>query len=301
MACSGTVYTYAQLEGLWINNGGPKAVAPVAAAIAEAESGGCVSALNPTDNDGRQTSVGLWQVSNGTHQYPAAWTTAAGNAAEAVAKYQGAGDSFSPWGTYETGAYKAFLNGSTTADLNVPGSSAAAGGGGCSPGQPCCLIGFSGVAGLGSVCFFTRSEARALIGGVLIVGSAAVGLVAAVILAAAAFQKTGALAKAADAAAVVPGGGAVAAGLTAAHARASRTGAGVTQGRERAARARQAGEARRARQAQAGERRERAVAERRERYERGMVTTEERTPLSGEMGGTRRTVTRRPGPRPAAA
>jgi hypothetical protein len=32
-----TVYSYAQLEQLWINAGGPKAQAPMAAAIAEAE------------------------------------------------------------------------------------------------------------------------------------------------------------------------------------------------------------------------------------------------------------------------
>lgn len=221
MACSGTVYTYAQLEGLWINAGGPSAVAPIAAAIAEAESGGCVSALNPTDNGGRQTSVGLWQVSNGTHEYPSSWTTAAGNAAEAVTKYQGAGDSFSPWGTYQTGAYKAFLNGSTTPDTNVPGGATLTS---ATSSTSDCVLGFNGVFGLGKTCFLSKSEARGLIGGMLVIGAGVIGLAAAVILAAAAFQKTGALRTAADAAAVVPGGGPYAAALSAAHARASRTG-----------------------------------------------------------------------------
>ena len=84
-------YTYGQLETLWINAGGPKALAPLMAAIALAESGGNPGALNQTDNGGTQTSVGLWQVSSGTHQYPSAWATPAGNAAEAVAKYKSPG------------------------------------------------------------------------------------------------------------------------------------------------------------------------------------------------------------------
>ena len=78
---TGTKYTYAQLEGLWINAGGPKAQAPVAAAIALAESGGCSSALNPNDNNGTQSSFGLWQISTGTHAAPSpSWANGATNA-----------------------------------------------------------------------------------------------------------------------------------------------------------------------------------------------------------------------------
>jgi hypothetical protein len=50
------------------------------------------------------------------------------------------------------------------------------------------------------------------------------------------------------------------------------------------------------RAAETRQRRESLAAERRERYERGTVTTEKRTPLGGQIGGTKRTVTRRPGP-----
>ena len=180
------VYSYAQLEQLWINAGGAKAQAPMAAAIAEAESGGNSAALNLTDNNGTQTSVGLWQVSNGTHPYPAAWATPAGNATEAVAKYQAAGG-WSPWGTYSSGAYRQFLNGSTTPDPNVPSS-----GGGGTAGQSTaaaqaaaaqaatqlgntCLIGFGGVPGtswvndifgsggnVGQFCILSKSEVRAV-------------------------------------------------------------------------------------------------------------------------------------------
>src|SRR5712664_681644 len=103
-----TAYTYAQLEQLWINNGGPKAAAPVAAAVALAESGGNTAATNPTDNNGTQTSWGLWQISNGTHAQPVPDILDPNvNAAQAVAKYQGEGNSFGPaWGTYDSGAYE---------------------------------------------------------------------------------------------------------------------------------------------------------------------------------------------------
>src|SRR5580698_840440 len=69
-AGGGTQYTYAQLEGLWVNAGGQASMAPLMAAIAEAESGGCSSALNATDNGGTQSSYGLWQISTGTHAAP---------------------------------------------------------------------------------------------------------------------------------------------------------------------------------------------------------------------------------------
>lgn len=106
-------YTYGQLETLWTQAGGPKAVAPLMAAIALAESGGNPGALNLTDNGGTQTSVGLWQVSSGTHSYPSGWATPAGNAAEAVAKYKSQG--LGAWGTYTSGAYRQFYKGSTPA------------------------------------------------------------------------------------------------------------------------------------------------------------------------------------------
>ena len=118
-------YTYGQLETLWINAGGPKAVAPLMAAIALAESGGNPGALNKTDNGGTQTSVGLWQVSSGTHQYPSAWATPAGNAAEAVAKYKSEG--LGAWGTYTSGAYQQFYKGGTPGLRAAPGRRDAAG------------------------------------------------------------------------------------------------------------------------------------------------------------------------------
>ena len=103
--------TYGQLEQLWISAGGSKALAPLMAAIALAESSGNPGATNPTDNNGTQTSWGLWQISDGTHNQPAPdILTPLGNAKAAVAKYEQQG--LSAWGTYDSGAYKQYYRGS---------------------------------------------------------------------------------------------------------------------------------------------------------------------------------------------
>lgn len=180
------VLTYAQLEGLWIKAGGPKSVAPVAAAIALAESGGRADALNPNDNGGRQSSFGLWQISNGTHTPPdPRWADPAVNARLAVAKYKGAGNNFSPWGTYDSGAYRAYLSGSTTPDMNVPGNPDATATETAAHQQADCLYGIGtpgsilhSLTGIGSdsgtlICFLSRSQARGVVGAFLMVAGTA--------------------------------------------------------------------------------------------------------------------------------
>ena len=113
--------SFSQLEGLWISAGGPKVLAPVAAAIALAESSGNPNAINPTDNNGTQTSWGLWQISNGTHaEVSPNWADPLTNARLAVAKWRGAGNSFSPWGTYDSGAYRRYLPSSYVAPTGTP-------------------------------------------------------------------------------------------------------------------------------------------------------------------------------------
>lgn len=102
--------SYGQLEQLWIQGGGPRALAPLMAAVALAESSGDPAALNPADNGGTQTSWGLWQISDGTHNQPAPdILTPLGNARAAVAKYHSQG--LSAWGTYDSGAYKQYYRG----------------------------------------------------------------------------------------------------------------------------------------------------------------------------------------------
>lgn len=106
----GGAYNSTQLQQLWVQNGGPAAVAPLMAAIALAESGGHPQSVNATDNNGTQTSWGLWQISNGTHNQPVANILDPNvNAQAAVAKYRSQG--LGAWGTYTSGAYKQYLGG----------------------------------------------------------------------------------------------------------------------------------------------------------------------------------------------
>jgi len=137
-----TRYTYSQLEGLWIQAGGSKTQAPVMAAIAEAESGG-----NPNATGG-VGEKGLWQIN------PRVWGSLAtydplGNARAAVTVRNRQG--LSAWSTYNSGAYKAFLNSSTTptggGTGQAPGTTTAAGrGSGVPPPTPGELAA-AGVAG----------------------------------------------------------------------------------------------------------------------------------------------------------
>ena len=122
----------AQIEQLWIQAGGDPSVAPTAAAIALAESGGNPASNNPNDNGGKQTSWGLFQISNGTHNQPVGnINDPLVNAQQAVAKYNAA-KGFSPWGTYTSGAYKSFQAqvGSTVPQTGAASTSASSGGAG---------------------------------------------------------------------------------------------------------------------------------------------------------------------------
>ncbi len=102
-------YSYTQLEQLWVAAGGAPAMASTMAAIGMAESGGNPNAYNPTDNNGKQTSWGIWQISNGTHAEPSpTWNNPLTNAQLAVQKYQDQG--LSAWGTYTSGAYLNYLS-----------------------------------------------------------------------------------------------------------------------------------------------------------------------------------------------
>jgi hypothetical protein len=178
--------SYAQLEGLWLATSAgttyaTKPFAALMAAIAEAESGGNPDATNPNDNGGKQTSWGLWQISLGNHTPPSpGWADPATNAQLALAKLQSQG--LGAWGTYTSGAYKAYVSGSTTPDSNIPANAAALTAETTAAGASDCLYGIPGIPGtswitdltgsggnLGSACLITRSEARGWIGGALMV------------------------------------------------------------------------------------------------------------------------------------
>ena len=94
-------YDYGQLEQLWIQAGGPRAVAPLMAAIAMAESSGNPNAKNPSG------ASGLWQILG--NPFPGDPFNPETNARMAVAKYKDQG--LDAWVTYTSGAYKRFLKG----------------------------------------------------------------------------------------------------------------------------------------------------------------------------------------------
>ena len=108
-----------------------------------------------------------------------------------------------------------------------------------------CVIGFGGIPGtsflndifgsggnVGQFCILSKSEVRALLGGLLLVAGGMTAMVGVLILAAYGLKQTGALGKAADAAAVLPGGGFVAAGLQKAQNQAGQTGSSALAQRE---------------------------------------------------------------------
>jgi hypothetical protein len=116
-------YNYAQIEGIWVQAGGPVGVAPIAAAIAMAESGGNTTA---TDNDSNGTvDRGLWQI-NSVHGGQSTYDVM-GNARAAVA-ISNNGTNWSPWTTYTSGAYRQFVQMNVPPDTSAPinGTNAAA-------------------------------------------------------------------------------------------------------------------------------------------------------------------------------
>jgi Lysozyme like domain len=197
-----TTYTYAQLEQLWINNGGTAATAPVAAAIAEAESSGNAAVTSSNPDGG--TNVGLWQLDTpgggGAGYTVSQLQDPNTNAAVAVAVSK-SGSNWSTWATYASGAYKQFVSNGTTPDSNVPASTGTTATGSTtaalsSASASACLVQFPSVnlvvTSVGGGCLVTKSEARAVIGGVLLAAGGIMGLVSVLIIAASAFEHTGA-------------------------------------------------------------------------------------------------------------
>lgn len=177
--------TYSQLKGLWLaSSKGTKyhsnGWASLMAAIAMAESGGNPNALNPSDNGGTQSSYGLWQISTGTHAPPSSnWASPAENARLAIGKLNSQG--LGAWGTYTSGAYKAYYSGSTSPSA-APGNPVQTTAQTGASVQEDCLwaIGGGSFLSLGSFslgqypsyCVLSRSQARAVLGaGLLLAGA----------------------------------------------------------------------------------------------------------------------------------
>lgn len=115
-------YTYAELEGFWTQAGGDPNVAPIMAAIAEAESSG--SNIIQKGQPYSTTGWGLWQITPGNSE-PSIGTDNAllnplTNARAAVAKYKSQG--LKAWTTYTSGAYKQYYNSGVAPVTNGSGA-----------------------------------------------------------------------------------------------------------------------------------------------------------------------------------
>ena len=120
---AGYQLTHAELETLWILGGGSPDTADVAAAVAQAESGGCQYALaGPVDirpvracrwriTNG-ENSCGFWQINLRAHpQYSAPSIFAQDVNASAAVAISSDGTDWTPWSTYTSGAYTQYLSG----------------------------------------------------------------------------------------------------------------------------------------------------------------------------------------------
>jgi len=94
-------FSEGQIEQVWIDNGGNPAAAPMAAAIAMAESGG-----NPNASSRGGLGLGLWQIDVASGLIPNIDPN--GNARQAIA-LSANGSNWQPWVTFNTGAYQQFL------------------------------------------------------------------------------------------------------------------------------------------------------------------------------------------------
>jgi lysozyme-like protein len=131
-----TLYTFGQLEDLWKQAGGNAVYAPMAAAIAMAESGGRSDAVNQNTNG--TTDRGLWQI-NSIHG-PLSTFDPMANAKAAVSISQN-GTTWRPWctawsnarcgGTYlgDGAPYKKFLPGESPTGPSAPSQTVPVGGG----------------------------------------------------------------------------------------------------------------------------------------------------------------------------
>lgn len=104
-----TKYSYSQIQQIWIQYGGSRATAPLAAAVAMAESSGDSMSISPPNHDGT-VDRGLWQINS--KWWPQYSTTDLATNARGAIKISQNGAHWGDWTTYNTGAYKEFLTGS---------------------------------------------------------------------------------------------------------------------------------------------------------------------------------------------
>lgn len=100
----GGVYSNAELQRLWVQQGGAPSARVLAAAIAQAESSGRAGATNRNTNG--TIDRGLWQI-NSIHGALSTLSPSAN--ARAAVQISSDGRNWRPWVTYNTGAYRRYL------------------------------------------------------------------------------------------------------------------------------------------------------------------------------------------------
>ena len=90
---TGGIFSYSQLEQLWVSVGGPAWAQRAAASVAECESGGNPQAHN------RSGASGLWQILGAPKNWTGStdWFNPTVNAEAAVAKFTQSGDTWAQW------------------------------------------------------------------------------------------------------------------------------------------------------------------------------------------------------------
>jgi hypothetical protein len=234
---AGVTLTFAQIEQLWKDNGGPAGWAPLMAGIAEAESGGNTVALNNNPSTG-DYSVGLWQINyyNGllasrTNKYgsPAALQADPNAQAKAAIDLFGGGPGITNWqgdATYK--AWTAAGSPSQPSDATVQKWTGGKGGSGISSATTAtggaaggpkgvggsdlsqCVISFPGFLFFSGPCILTKGGVKWLSGGLAMFAGLGLTTFGVVVLAAAGFQASGAKQAVGKVAQFVPGvGGAI--------------------------------------------------------------------------------------------
>ena len=182
----GQTLSDAQIAG-WAQQGGFTGNdEAIAVAVAIAESSGHIDATNTNTNG--SVDYGIWQI-NSVHadlfnQYPQWWSVENADMAHAV--YAAAGNKFSPWTTYNSGAYQLYMTRAKAA-VGAPDQGNVVGGPGDTrnvtviPGVDSIAsslaafgTGFSAVAGWVSDVHNWERVGLVLIGGALIVAALAV-------------------------------------------------------------------------------------------------------------------------------
>lgn len=109
------------IADLWGQQGGPRNLAPIMAAIALAESGGRVDAVGGPNSDGSY-DYGLFQINSVHSQFDKhrLVSDAAYNTRAAISVWRSQG--LAAWSTYNSGAYQSFMGSGRTATTNAPRS-----------------------------------------------------------------------------------------------------------------------------------------------------------------------------------